>query len=110
MAPSQGSRAIVFLLVGLAVEEAVDLAALAAAWAIGCPAHSRSHRPSVDVFNSVSIIIKALFGDIELLRDAGRRQAGSWFSQVFFACGHAADGHPGIFYGHKPGSGRDCTI
>jgi hypothetical protein len=64
----------------------------------------------VNVFNSFIIIIKALFWDVQLLRDQGRRQAGSWFSQAFPACGHAADGHPGIFYGHKPGSGRDCTI
>jgi hypothetical protein len=82
---------------------------LAAASAIGCPAHSSSNSPSVNVFDGF-IIIKALFWDVQLLRDQGRRQAGSWFSQAFPACGHAADGHPGIFYGHKPGSGRDCTI
>jgi hypothetical protein len=82
MAPSQGSRAIVFLLADLAVEEAVVLVALAAASAIGCPAHSNSNSPSVNVFNGF-IIIKVLLSDVQLLRDQGRRQAGSWFSQVF---------------------------
>jgi hypothetical protein len=84
MAPSQGSRAIVFLLPDLAVEGAADLAVLAAASAIGCPAHSSSNSPSVNVFDGF-IIIKALFWDVQLLRDQGRRQAGSWFSQGFFA-------------------------
>jgi hypothetical protein len=83
MAPSQGSRAIVFLLADLAVEGAADLAVLAAASAIGCPAHSSSNSPSVNVFDGFIIIIKALFWDVQLLRDQGRRQAGSWFSQVF---------------------------
>jgi hypothetical protein len=36
----------------------------------------------VNVFDGY-IIIKALFWDVQLLRDQGRRQAGSWFSQVF---------------------------
>jgi hypothetical protein len=84
MAPSQGSRAIDFLPVDLAVEEAVDLAVLAAAAAIGCPAHSSSNSPSVNLFNGFIIIIKALFWGVQLLRDQGRRQAGSWFSQGFF--------------------------
>jgi len=36
----------------------------------------------MNVFNGF-IIIKALFWDIQLLRQQGGRQAGSWFSQSF---------------------------
>jgi hypothetical protein len=76
MAPSQGSREIIFLLVDFAVEGAVDLAVLAAAPAIGCPAHNSSNSPSVNVFNGF-FIIKALFWDVQLHRDQGGSQAGS---------------------------------
>jgi hypothetical protein len=58
------------------------------------------------VFNGfIIIIIKALFWDVQLLNDQGCRQAGSWFSQVFFSSGHAANEILGIPSGCKPGAG-----
>jgi hypothetical protein len=54
----------------------VDLAVLEAASAIGCPAQSSKNSPSVNVCNGF-IIIKALFWDVQLLRDQCCRQAGS---------------------------------
>jgi hypothetical protein len=76
MAPSQGSREIIFLLVELAVGEGEVLAVLAAASAIGFPALNSSNSPSMNMFNGF-FIIKALFWDVQLHRNQSGSQAGS---------------------------------